>query len=63
MMGMQPAFVRKGERKLFQSKKAMIQMILLAVGAAMHCYGAWRGEVQIVLSKAVRLCLECVGIG
>ena len=48
---------------MFQSKKAMIQMILLAVGAAMICYGAWRGEVQIVLSKAVRLCLECVGIG
>lgn len=60
---MQPAFVQRGERKLFQSKKAMIQMILLAVGAAMLCYGVWRGEVQVVLSKAVRLCLECVGIG
>ena len=48
---------------MFQSKKAMIQMILLAVGAVMLCYGAWRGEAQIVLSKAVRLCLECVGIG
>ena len=60
---MQPAFVQKGERKLFQSKKAMIQMILLAVGAAMLCYGAWRGEVQVVLSKAVRLCLEGGGIG
>lgn len=60
---MQPVFVQKGERKLFQSKKAMIQVILLAVGAAMLCYGVWRGEVQIVLSKAVRLCLECVGIG
>lgn len=60
---MQPVFVQKGERKLFQSKKAMIQMILLAVGASMLCYGVWRGEVQIVLSKAVRLCLECVGIG
>lgn len=60
---MQPAFVQKGERKLFQSKKAMIQVILLAVGAAMLCYGVWRGEVQVVLSKAVRLCLECVGIG
>ena len=62
-MGVQPAVLRKGERKLLQSKKAMIQMILLAVGAAMLCYGAWRGEAQIVLSKAVRLCLECVGIG
>ena len=60
---MQPASVQKGERKLFQSKKAMIQVILLAVGAAMLCYGAWRGEVQVVLSKAVRLCLECMGIG
>ncbi|MEI3153655.1 MAG: CD1871A family CXXC motif-containing protein [Eubacteriales bacterium] len=41
----------------------MLQVSLLICGVAMLCYGALRGEVSTVLSKAIRLCLECVGIG
>ena len=44
-------------------KKVAVQTLLLVVGTVMLCAGALRGEAATVLSKAIRLCLECVGIG
>lgn len=44
-------------------KKAAAQITLLAAAIVMIGYGAMRGEAATVLSKAVKLCLECVGIG
>ena len=44
-------------------KKAAAQIALLMAGIAMVCFGALRGEAGAVLNKAIRLCLECVGIG
>ncbi|MFR6535662.1 MAG: CD1871A family CXXC motif-containing protein [Oscillibacter sp.] len=37
--------------------------MLLLLSAAFLVYGASRGEAGVVLNKAVKLCLECVGIG
>lgn len=44
-------------------KKKNMQIGFLILSLIFITYGAFRGEVDTVLSKAVKLCLECVGIG
>ena len=44
-------------------KKLAEQIVLLAISIAFIGYGAYRGEAKTVLTKAINLCLECVGIG
>ena len=48
---------------MFKEIKPVAQVALVAVGVAMVCFGAMRGEADAVLAKAIRLCLECIGIG
>ena len=44
-------------------KKVAAQITLLLAGAAMLCFGVGRGEAETVLSNAIKLGLECVGLG
>ena len=43
--------------------KQILQLVLLTAGIILVTYGISRGEAAVVLSKAIKLCLECVGIG
>ena len=47
------------------SKKSRLslQIVLLAIAGGFIAYGTLRGEVSMVLMKAVNICLECVGLG
>ena len=37
--------------------------ILAVLGLAIMGFGAYRGEMHVVLEKAVNICMECIGIG
>ncbi|MCI8747447.1 MAG: thioredoxin [Lachnospiraceae bacterium] len=36
---------------------------VFVVAGAFALYGITRGEVAVVFSKAVNICLECIGLG
>lgn len=44
-------------------KKSVLRFGALAVSAALIAAGLALGQHQEVLQKAVRICLECIGIG
>jgi len=41
----------------------MLRVFLLVLAVAGIVAGAMSGEVRIVVTKAVNVCLECIGIG
>ncbi len=45
------------------SRRRGIQILIGLAGAFLVVMGIERGEVPVVLHKAVNICLECIGIG
>ena len=50
-------------RELENRKRIAIAVLLLAVSAGLVTAGVMRGEVLVVFTKAVNICLECIGLG
>jgi len=41
----------------------IIRTAVLVIAAACVCIGLANGEADVVLRKAMRVCLECIGVG
>lgn len=48
-------------KKLIHSRVFSVMILCISVG--MIYYGYNNGEVKVVLDKAIRICMECIGIG
>ena len=44
-------------------KRRIIGAVVIILAAAMIMLGVFREEVVDVFNKAIRICLECIGIG
>lgn len=48
---------------LRKSHGRVIPVAILGIGLALLTFGVVRGEAAVVFIKAIRICLECIGIG
>lgn len=44
-------------------KRTVLSVLTATAGAFMMAFGVYRGELTEVFTKAIRICLECIGIG
>lgn len=49
------------QKNIFYSN--WVTVLLLIIGVIFLSLGIWREEYTIVMSKAINICLECIGIG
>ena len=44
-------------------KTSKFSLVLVALAVVMIAVGTLTGEAQLVLSKAINICMECIGSG
>lgn len=44
-------------------KETILPLLVAMAGGICMFAGAYRGELKILFSKAINICLECIGIG
>lgn len=44
-------------------KKSAVRIAVIAISIAFILIGIYRGETSEILSKAISICLQCIGIG
>ena len=44
-------------------KKRIFRYLLLSLAIISFIYGIYSGEMEVVFMKAIKICLECCGIG
>ena len=53
-----------GKEYIMQDKqRTRVRMLLLIAAVMLLVLGTIRGEVSVVFTKAVNICMECIGIG
>ena len=40
-----------------------VTLVLIFASIACIAFGIYRGEVDTVLTKAINICMECIGLG
>lgn len=46
-----------------KEKTRYFSVALLVAGLGMCLFGVMSGEMEIILMKAVNICMECIGLG
>lgn len=50
-------------KQIWKNSNRIIPAVILLAGAVFMLAGIYRGEMDVVLRKAINICLECIGIG
>ena len=48
-------------KKITETKWAGVDLAIL--GILLMIFGIYRGEMSVVFTKAINICMECIGIG
>lgn len=49
------------DKKITETKWAGV--VLAILGILLMIFGIYRGEMSVVFTKAINICMECIGIG